>query len=221
MVGYTGGTRFVASVSLNRLNWLNTRNKPVKLAKDFGTMRRLRETDFSCDAVTGAKLLIGKWLCRRLDDGTVLRGKIVETEAYCGESDSACHAHRGKTQRNAPMYEGGGIAYIYLCYGMHNLLNVVTGAVGNPQAVLIRGVEDHVGPGKLTKFLQIDRSLNREPFAHSERLWLEDDGNRYRYLATSRIGISYATLRDQARKWRFVLVEGKERKPYKAIGRNF
>lgn len=175
-------------------------------------MRRLREADFSCDALSGAKMLVGKWLCRRLDDGTILRGKIVETEAYCGESDSACHAHRGKTQRNAPMYEGGGIAYIYLCYGMHNLLNVVTGSVGFPEAVLIRGIEGLVGPGRVTKFLQIDRTLNREPFAHSERLWLEDDGTRSRYHATTRIGIGYATPRDQAKKWRFVLVEGKGRK---------
>ena len=91
-------------------------------------MKRLKKPDYIVDAVTAAKMLLGKWLCRQLEDGTVLKTRIVETEAYCGEGDTACHAHCGKTERNAPMYEAGGIAYVYLCYGMHNLLNVVTGA---------------------------------------------------------------------------------------------
>ena len=167
--------------------------------------KRLHKSDYAVDAVTAAKMLLGKWLCRRLDDGTVLKARIVETEAYCGEEDTACHAHCGKTERNAPMYEAGGIAYIYLCYGMHNLLNVVTGKKDYPEAVLIRGIEDHIGPGRVTKFLQIDRTLNREPFTTSTRLWIEDDGTpSLRFTATPRIGIAYATKRDQNRKWRFV-----------------
>ena len=168
-------------------------------------MKRLRKFDYAVDAVTAAKMLLGKWLCRRLDDGTVLKARIVETEAYCGEGDTACHAHCGKTERNAPMYEAGGITYIYLCYGMHNLLNVVTGKKDYPEAVLIRGIEKHIGPGRVTKFLQIDRTLNREPLATSTRLWIEDDGTPPpRFKATSRIGIAYAMKRDQNRKWRFV-----------------
>ena len=168
-------------------------------------MKRLRKSDCAVDAVTAAKMLLGKRLCRRLADGTVLKARIVETEAYCGEGDTACHAHCGKTERNAPMYEAGGIAYIYLCYGMHNLLNVVTGKKGYPEAVLIRGIEDHIGPGRVTKFLQIDRTLNREPLTTSTRLWIEDDGTpSLRFKATPRIGIAYATKRDQNRKWRFV-----------------
>ena len=78
-------------------------------------MRRLADVDYAVDAVTAAKMLLGKWLCRRLDDGTVRKVWIIETEAYCGEGDTACHAHCGKTARNEPMYESGGIAYIYLC----------------------------------------------------------------------------------------------------------
>ena len=168
-------------------------------------MKRLRKFDCAVDAATAAKMLLGKWLCRRLDDGTVLKARIVETEAYCGEGDTACHAHCGKTERNAPMYEAGGIAYIYLCYGMHNLLNVVTGKKDYPEAVLIRGIENHIGPGRVTKFLQIDRTLNREPFTKANRLWIEDDGTPPpRFKPTPRIGIAYATKRDQKRKWRFV-----------------
>ena len=169
-------------------------------------MKRLTGADYEVDAVVAAKLLLGKWLCRRLPGGRVLKARIVETEAYCGEGDTACHAHCGKTERNAPMYEAGGIAYVYLCYGMHNLLNVVTGEPGNPEAVLIRGVEGAVGPGRATRLLQIDRSLNREPLATSERMWIEDDESRPpRFKATPRIGIAYATRRDQNRKWRFVV----------------
>ena len=168
-------------------------------------MKRLRKSNYAVDAEAAAKMLLGKWLCRRLDDGIVLKSRIVETEAYCGEGDTACHAHCGKTERNAPMYESGGIAYIYLCYGMHNLLNVVTGAKDYPEAVLIRGIEDHIGPGRVTKFLQIDRTLNREPLTTSTRLWIEDDGTSPpRFKATPRIGIAYATKRDQSRKLRFV-----------------
>ena len=170
-------------------------------------MRRLDESDYGVDAVSAAKALLGKVLCRRLDDGSVLRARIVETEAYCGEGDSACHAHCGRTARNAPMYERGGCAYVYLCYGMHNMLNVVTGAKDSPEAVLIRGVEGHVGPGRVTKFLHVDRSLNREPLVTSSTLWIEDDGRSpaLRIHATPRIGIGYATKRDQNRKWRFVV----------------
>lgn len=167
-------------------------------------MKCLSVADYAVDAVTAAKTLLGKWLCRRLEDGTVLKARIVETEAYCGEGDTACHAHCGKTERNAPMYEAGGIAYIYLCYGMHNLLNIVTGTKDYPEAVLIRGVEGHIGPSRVTKFLQIDRLLNRELLTTSKRLWIEaDETPRPRFKATPRIGIAYATKRDQNRKWRF------------------
>ena len=136
-------------------------------------MRSLTAEDYAVDAVTMAKALVGAWLCRRLDDGTIVRRRITETEAYCGEEDTACHAHKGRTARTDVMYSPGGCAYIYLCYGMHEMLNVVTGPEGRPEAVLIRGVEGAEGPGRLTKLLQIDRSLNREDLVLSNRLWLE------------------------------------------------
>ena len=167
--------------------------------------RRLTAADYSVDAVTAAKALIGAFLCRRLDDGTVLRRRITETEAYCGEEDTACHAHKGRTPRTDVMYSPGGCAYIYLCYGMHEILNIVTGAEGRPEAVLIRGIEGVTGPGRLTKLLQIDRTLNREDLKVSKRLWLESDGAPFKFTAAPRIGIAYASKRDQSRKWRFTL----------------
>ena len=169
-------------------------------------VKKLGMIDYAADAVMVAKALIGTWLCRRLDDGTVLRARITETEAYCGEEDTACHAHKGRTQRTDVMYAPGGCAYIYLCYGMHEMLNVVTGREGRPEAVLVRGVEGAEGPGRLTKLLNIDRSLNRENLIASDRLWLESDGSRVKFTAAPRIGIGYASKRDQNRKWRFTRV---------------
>ena len=167
-----------------------------------------RLTDFSGDAVALGPRLLGKFLCRRLTDGTVLRRRITETEAYFGEEDTACHAHRGRTPRTDVLYEAGGCAYVYLCYGMHELLNVVTGPKDHPEAVLIRGVEGADGPGKLTKLLRITRAFNRTRFATSPDLWLEDDGFVPSYRRTPRIGIAYASARDQRRKWRFVVKGG-------------
>ncbi len=165
---------------------------------------RLTEQEYGCDAVTMAKALLGRVLCRRMDNGTVLRARIVETEAYFGEEDTACHAHKGRTPRTDVMYAPGGYAYIYLCYGIHNLLNVVTGPADHPEAVLIRGVEGAIGPGRVTKMLQITRALNRENLIVSKRLWIEEgDGAKHRFKAPPRVGIGYASMRDQARKWRF------------------
>ncbi|MCL2841174.1 MAG: DNA-3-methyladenine glycosylase [Defluviitaleaceae bacterium] len=153
-------------------------------------------------AETLAPFLLGKILCRRMGN-QVIRHRITETEAYCGESDTACHAHKGKTPRTSVLYEQGGIAYVYLCYGIHNLLNVVAAEEGQPEAVLIRGVEGISGPGRVTKALAIGRDLNREDYTTSNALWLED-GAPLPYKTTPRIGIGYASEEDKARLWRFV-----------------
>ena len=163
---------------------------------------RLPPEIYTKSAADLAPLLLGKTLCRRID-GEIIRRRITETEAYAGESDTACHAHKGKTPRTSVMYEQGGVAYIYLCYGIHNLLNVVAGEVGSPEAVLIRGVEGISGPGRLTKALKIDRTLNRVSFITSDLLWLEE-GEPLAFTATPRIGIGYANEEDQKRLWRFV-----------------
>ena len=165
---------------------------------------RLKKRDYMQDAVTMAKALLGMTLCRRLDDGSVLRARIVETEAYFGEEDTACHAHKGRTPRTDVMYMDGGHAYVYLCYGMHEMLNVVTGPADHPEAVLIRGIEGATGPGRVTKAMRVTRALNRENMVSSKRLWIESYGTCARFKATTRIGIGYASRRDQSSKWRFV-----------------
>ncbi|MBQ8382266.1 MAG: DNA-3-methyladenine glycosylase [Clostridia bacterium] len=164
---------------------------------------RISSSLFRLPADQLAPLLIGKLLCRRTADG-VLRQRIVETECYLGEEDSACHAHRGKTSRNAPLYLPGGYSYVYLCYGIHNLLNIVSGFEGHPEAVLIRGVEGYIGPGRLTKALSIDRSLNAIDLTVSDELWLEDDGTTLPFHTAPRVGIDYADPADRERLWRHI-----------------
>jgi len=164
---------------------------------------RLNSDFYTLPAVSAAPLLLGKILCRQWN-GQNLRYRITETEAYAGENDSACHARFGKTPRNSVMYEPGGKAYIYLCYGIHYLLNIVTSWENEPEAVLIRGIEGFNGPGKLTKELHIHRTLNGLDLTVSDELWIEDDGIQFDYIKTPRIGIGYAREEDRARLWRFV-----------------
>lgn len=170
---------------------------------------RLGTDILSMDARKMAPFLLGKFLCRRVD-GAVLKYRITETECYCGEKDTACHAHHGKTERTKVLYEKGGIAYVYLCYGIHSLFNVVSGREGYPEAVLIRGVEGYDGPGRLTKAMHIDRTLNGIDMTLSEELWLEDDGTQFSYVRGKRIGIDYATKRYRDVLWRFTALPHSE-----------
>jgi len=156
-------------------------------------------------AIKLAPYLLGKVLCRKIGKN-IIRKPITETEAYCGESDTACHAHRGKTPRTAVMYEPGGIAYVYLCYGIHNLLNVVAAGAGEPEAVLIRGVQDISGPGRLTKALEIGLDMNWTDYTTSDVLWLED-GPDMPFIATPRIGIDSASDKDRGELWRFLCMD--------------
>lgn len=149
-----------------------------------------------------ARDLVGKWLVRRLPSGEILRLRISETEAYCGEADTACHAHKGRTKRTEVLYADAGTIYIYLCYGMHWMLNVVTGEPEAPQAVLIRACEDAPGPGRLTKALSISGDLNRASI-YGDDLWIEDDGGICAVVTDKRVGIGYASQEDQDRLWRF------------------
>ena len=156
-----------------------------------------------------APSLIGKLLCRRVcidGEEKIFKLRITETECYFGEDDTACHAHKGKTERTKIMYRSGGVAYVYLCYGIHSLLNIVSGPEDFPEAVLIRGVEGYNGPGKLTKALFIDRSLNGEDLILSDKLWLEDDGFEAEYTVGKRVGIDYASEEYKNILWRFTIV---------------
>lgn len=170
--------------------------------------KRLGRRYFVKPATELAPDLIGKLLCRRTPEG-VQKLRIMETECYYSEEDTACHASKGKTDRTRVLYEKGGTAYVYLCYGMHSLFNVVTGKEGFPEAVLIRGVEGYNGPGKLTKALNIDRSLNEVDMTISKELWIEDDGMRPAYTAAKRVGIDYATEEYRNILWRYLMDDGK------------
>lgn len=165
--------------------------------------------------------LIGKVLCRRLtdSDGQIkeLRMRITETEAYIGEQDPACHTHAGsRTKRTEIMYHEGGVFYVYLTYGIHHMLNMVTAEAESAEAVLVRAgflleasdtlAEDerlpnnkqlhHIqalaGPGKLTKRLQITRDLYGQAISPDSGLWVEDDGCEPPVSLRPRIGIDYA-----------------------------
>jgi len=131
---------------------------------------------------------------------------ITEVEAYDGERDLACHAAKGRTARTEPLYAAGGVWYIYLCYGIHEMINLVVGPEDWPAAVLIRGVEGIAGPGRLTKQLGIDRRWNQSAAEPAAGIWLEDRGVKVpaRLIrATPRIGVDYAGPIWAAKLWRF------------------
>ena len=152
---------------------------------------------FRADALTLAPALVGKLLVRRFPDGSEKRLRITETEAYCGVEDTACHAHKGKTKRAGILWRDGGTIYVYLCYGMHEMLNIVSGYENDPQAVLIRCCEGFEGPGKLTKELGIDRSFNGLDILSCDGLRIEDDGTKVNITQLPRVGIAYAEPADR------------------------
>lgn len=159
---------------------------------------------FHRDCLAVAPDLVGKILVHRLPDGTELRERIAETEAYRGTEDKACHASRGRTPRNSILWQESGVIYVYLCYGVHYLLNVITGEKEQPQGVLFRAGEVHDGPGKLTKFLQLDKSFNGSNFCTHPELWIEDDGTPCFWRTDVRVGIDYAGEIWKNKPWRFI-----------------
>lgn len=142
-----------------------------------------------------APTLLGKYLIRRFVSGRKISRKITEVEAYAGFRDRASHASRGKTKRNAVMFDPAGCWYVYFTYGMHWMLNIVTEREGYPAAILIRGVDGISGPARVTKFFKIDSRFNGKPALPKTRLWIEDRGLRVpaRIIRRSRrIGVDYA-----------------------------
>lgn len=150
---------------------------------------------YTKDAETVAKKLLGQILVVNLN-GVAKRSRIVETEAYLGVHDLASHSSKGRTKRTEIMFGPPGRAYIYLIYGMYDMLNIVTGNQ-NGQAVLIRAVEplnfegDTKGPGKVCKVLGITRILNNELLT-GEKLWIEKGKAPKIITTTKRIGVDYA-----------------------------
>ena len=176
------------------------------------------------DVVIIAKDLLGKVLVTKIDR-KVIAGIIVETEAY-SYREKGCHAYNSRmTERNSVMFKSGGHAYVYLCYGIHHLFNIVTNVEGKADAVLIRALQPLVGephmmdrmdttslkkitsgPGKLTKALGINLSMNGE-YLLNNKVWIEDQSikiSKSSIVASSRIGIDYAG-EDAQLPWRFTI----------------
>lgn len=163
-----------------------------------------------------AKNLLGKYLCRRYR-GKVICRMITEVEAYDGLQDRASHASRGMTQRNEIMFGPAGYWYVYFTYGLHWMLNIVTGERGYPAAVLIRGVQsidvrrqyiDIEGPGRVTKFFKIDKRFNNKKASPRTDLWIEDKGvkvKKSQIKIGKRIGVDYAGPIWSKKPWRFYL----------------
>lgn len=176
------------------------------------------------DVVEISRALIGKMLFTNFD-GEITGGMIVETEGYKGPEDRASHAYNNRfTERTKVMFENGGIAYIYLCYGIHNLLNVVTNKKGIPHAVLIRALEPKVGiktmlerrnkkdldftltrgPGSVAEAMGLNRTHNGISFL-GPKIWIEKGGKeKFKICSSRRIGVEYALL-DAKLPWRFYL----------------
>jgi len=190
-------------------------------------MKKILTSKFFKDKNTAALAmnLLGKFLVRKMGKKTI-SALITETEAYDGFKDKASHAHRGKTARNFPMFESAGRWYVYFTYGMHWMLNIVTGPKDYPAAILIRSVYIPThhrktgykktkpagffinGPAKLTKFLKIDKKLNNKPASRRSDLWIEDRGVKIlagQIKKGPRIGVAYAGQIWSKKPYRFYL----------------
>jgi DNA-3-methyladenine glycosylase len=201
-------------------------------------MKRFSLDFFAHDTLYLARNILGARLVR-LYHGERLSGTIVETEAYIGSNDTACHASRGLTPRNAAMFGKAGYAYIYFVYGMHYMLNIVTEDAGVGAAVLLRALQPEEGiatmhtlrhappkqrslrqltsgPAKLTRALAIDKSFNQHNLIHGDILWLEmgkpipDEQVQW----GPRIGIDSAAEQDRLAPWRFWVADN----PYISVG---
>ncbi|HVX52540.1 MAG TPA: DNA-3-methyladenine glycosylase [Chitinophagaceae bacterium] len=193
------------------------RNSAIKISKHsaFAAMKRVDAGFYShADVITVAKLLLGKILVTNINN-IITAGRIVETEAYNGIGDKASHAYGGRrTARTEVMYGGSGLAYVYLCYGIHHLFNIVTGRPNVPEAILIRaveplyGIEDMLlrtdkkkldntltrGPGNLSKALGIS-VLHTGTHLAGDDIFLMQDDKQYKPAeigVSPRIGVDYA-----------------------------
>ncbi len=191
----------------------------------MGNVAKILDNGFYTDqdVVTVARKLIGKILVSNLN-GTMTSGRIVETEAYSGFNDLACHASKGKSARTQVMFEDGGHSYVYLCYGIHHLFNVVTNKKGIADAVLIRALEPitgldqmivrrkkkqldnslTMGPGSLAKAMGINIDHYGMSLTKKKQLWIYENVDALQPVikCSPRIGVAYAK-RDASLPWRF------------------
>lgn len=175
--------------------------------------------------------LIGKVLCTNIEGSVLTSGIITETEAYRGRDDKACHAHGKRTERTEVMYHNGGKAYVYLCYGIHHLFNIVTNVEGLADAVLIRAIQPldgidamlerrgkdtlspelTAGPGRLSQALGITTDYYGADLTSKNSIWIEDHGQTVsddQIESSPRVGVDYAG-EDAKRLWRFFLKDSK------------
>jgi len=186
--------------------------------------KKLLRKFYNRDTLMVAKELLGQYLVRKISRKTII-GKIVETEAYIGPQDKASHAFGNRmTERNKAEYLDGGHIYIYLVYGIYWQFNISTRGRGKPECVLIRALEPVIngrktkiqdkpfknftnGPGKLCRWMKLDKSFYGEDMIKSGRIWLER-GEKIKsnnIVADKRIGIDYAGPVWAAKKWRFYI----------------
>ena len=190
---------------------------------------KINRTFYQNNNLQVAENLLGKIIVREYNKQR-LTAMIVETEAYIGKDDSACHAAKGLTQRTEVMFGEAGMAYVYFVYGMHYMLNIVTEEINFPAAVLIRAVEPlsgndvmannrnvhgkniSNGPAKLCQALNIDKSLNGWDITKGEKLWFEEHEaiSTFEIANSPRVGIDYAKEKDRKAPWRFYI----ENNPY-------
>ncbi len=182
--------------------------------KDYVLGRRF----FNRLTLVVAKDLLGKYLVRRIGKKAT-KYLITEVEAYDGPKDKASHASRGKTLRNTPMFGEAGRWYVYFTYGMHWMLNIVTGPQNYPAAVLIRGVKGINGPARITKALKINKRFNNKIASSKTGLWIENNPGfensrlrqgfggqvKFKIENSPRIGVNYAGPIWSKKKWRFKL----------------
>ncbi len=171
-------------------------------------MKRLKREFFNRPTVKVAQELLGKFLVRKIGK-RIIKTAILETEAYCGAKDLACHASKGLTRRTKVMFGPPGFSYVYMIYGMYHCLNIVTQKEGSPSAVLIRAIDCDGcdGPGKLCRQLKVDRKLNAVDMTKSNLLWVEDNENKInpRHIKKGkRIGVDYSG-KWKDKLWRFYI----------------
>jgi len=168
--------------------------------------KALKREFYVRDGEIVARELLGKFLVRKIGTKEIA-AMITEVELYEGFEDRASHGFK-RTKRSEVMYGPGGHWYVYLCYGMYEMLNIVIGPEDHPAAILIRGADTYNGPGKLTRALRIDRTLNAMPASKETGLWIEDRRfaiSQKDILRTPRIGIGDAGPKWTKRLHRFLL----------------
>ncbi len=192
------------------------RSKPALRPLPYGKMGNMIsevgasgsvEDFFGQDARLVARQLLGATLWRQREEGEAVGWPITETEAYVGPEDAASHAYRGRrTRRTEVMFGPPGCCYLYLCYGLHWMLNFVTGPVGFPAAVLIRGVGVVRGPGRVTRHLGLDGARNGLPLSPETGLWVtlaETPVPEAEITTGPRVGIDYASEPWLSQPWRW------------------